>query len=103
MVVVLFRNKLVKDVSADYGSLLAEMNVYAQSQPGYVADKTYIADDGERVSIVWWQDKESLDQWRQNLKHVDAKQKGRQNWYEYYSMDVAEVYHTSSFAREHNT
>lgn len=46
---------------------------------------------------MWWKDKETLDQWRRNQRHLVAKTLGKQTWYAYYKMEIAEVFHTSNF------
>jgi heme-degrading monooxygenase HmoA len=97
LIVVLFRSQLASRAGEDYRSLLEEMGSYVQSQPGFIAQKSFTAEDGERLTVVWWKDKTTLDQWRRNQRHVVAKTLGRQKWYAHYKMEVAEVFHTSTF------
>jgi heme-degrading monooxygenase HmoA len=61
--------------------------------------KSFRAEDGERLTVVWWKDRETLEQWRTDSRHLSAKQTGRERWYEYYNMEVAEVYRESKFER----
>jgi heme-degrading monooxygenase HmoA len=67
--------------------------------PGFIDVKSYTANDGERITIVWWEDAETLKQWREQERHRVAQRQGRQQWYEYYKMEVAEVTRTSTFKR----
>ena len=57
---------------------------------------------GERLTVVWWRDEESLAVWRNDMRHRVAQQTGRARWYEYYKMEVAEVFHESGFERAHS-
>ncbi len=103
MILILFRSRLTSQAGEDYERLLAEMGEYVKEQPGFVAVKSFTGDDGERLTIVWWKDKETLDQWRQNQRHRTAKNLGRERWYEYYRMELAEVFLTSDFDRPEET
>jgi heme-degrading monooxygenase HmoA len=71
----------------------------ASSAPGFAGVKSFRSDDGERLTVVWWKDAESLARWRNDPDHRIAQETGRQRWYEYYDMEVAEVVRDSHFAR----
>lgn len=103
MVIVLFRSRLTAESGDDYATMSAEMDRLARSSPGFVDVKSFKAEDGERLTVVWWQDEETLKGWRENLRHLFAKKTGREKWYEYYKMDVATVTRTSNFARPPQT
>jgi heme-degrading monooxygenase HmoA len=66
---------------------------------GFLEAKAFTAADGERLTVVWWQDRETLRKWQEDLRHVAAKKAGRGRWYEYYKMEVAEVVRQSTFKR----
>jgi heme-degrading monooxygenase HmoA len=36
------------------------------------------ADDGERLTVVWWEDEETLKAWREQVRHRVAQQTGRE-------------------------
>ncbi len=100
MIVVLFRSRLTALAGADYSEMAAEMLETAKTMPGFVDFKTFKADDGERVSIVWWQDEETMAAWRTHARHRVAQKSGREKWYEYYKIEVAEVLRASAFERK---
>ena len=75
------------------------MEEYVKTRPGFIAAKGFTAEDGERLTVVWWQDKETLAAWQRDLRHMAVKKAGRADWYEYYKMEVAEVYRQSNFKR----
>ena len=101
MIVVLFRSKLVPTASTDgYDEMAMEMDVLARTMPGFVDVKSFKAEDGERLTVVWWQDEETLRAWREQARHRVAQRTGRERWYEYYKMDVAEVIRTNNFDRK---
>src|SRR5262245_61303213 len=102
MLVVLFRSKLTDTAANDgYGEMAEEMEALARTMPGFVDVKAFKADDGERLTIVWWRDEETLKAWREQARHRIAQRAGRERWYEYYKMDVAEVIRVRNFDRHH--
>lgn len=99
MIVILFRSKLTPAAGVDYTKTSDALETYVKTMPGFIHVKSFRADDGERLTVVWWKDRETLEQWRTDARHISAKQTGRERWYEYYQMEVAEVFRESKFER----
>ena len=100
MLVILFRSKLTAEASEDYSAMNDELETLVRQNPGFIAVKSFKAEDGERLTVVWWKDKESLRAWRELPRHREAQATGRRKWYEYYKMEVATVERVTEFARE---
>ena len=100
MVVILFRSRLTSEAGADYQALDAELSEMVKSQDGFIDVKSFSAADGERLTVVWWRDEASLAEWRNQMRHREAQNTGRQKWYEYYDMDVATIVRSRSFVRK---
>ena len=98
MIVVLFRSKLVSEPDG-YDAMAVEMEQLARTMPGFVDVKAFKAEDGERLTVVWWENEETLKGWRENVRHRLAQRLGREQWYEYYKIDVAEVVRSNTFDR----
>jgi heme-degrading monooxygenase HmoA len=98
MLVIVFRSRLSDDVEG-YEAMAEEMLETARTMPGYVDFKSYRADDGERVSIAWWENEESLTPWREHVRHRLAQRFGRERWYEFYDVQVAKVIRSRRFER----
>jgi heme-degrading monooxygenase HmoA len=71
----------------------------ARGFPGFVDFRHYVAEDGERLSVVWWQDEVTLRQWRMDEQHLEAQRRGRSEWYEFYRIETAEVLRVNEFSR----
>ena len=99
MLVIVFRSKLTGVAGDDYERMAAEMDAHARTFDGFVDVKSFIAEDGERLTLVWWQDEDTLQAWASDVRHRVAQATGRRQWYEYYKMDVAKVIRTSNFER----
>jgi heme-degrading monooxygenase HmoA len=99
MVIVLFRSMLTEDAGDDYKAMAAEMLARARVMPGFVDFKTYQADDGERVSVIHWESQETMRAWSDDLRHMVAQRLGREKWYRYFRIEVAEVVRSYGFDR----
>ena len=98
MLVVLFRSKLVPEPEG-YADMAQEMEDLAKTMPGFVDVKAYKAEDGERLTVVWWEDEETLRAWRTHARHLVAQRNGREQWYEYYDLYIAEIVRRKRFDR----
>jgi heme-degrading monooxygenase HmoA len=103
MLVILFRSKLTSEAGQDYNDMNHELENLVRDNPGFIDVKSFKAEDGERLTVVWWKDRESLEQWRNLPRHREAQATGRQKWYEYYKMEVATVERVTEFDRHSRT
>jgi len=99
MIVILFRSRLTPQAGEDYLALDAELEHLVKENPGYLSHKGYQAPDGERLTLVWFRDAESLRAWKTHPRHAEAQRRGRERWYQHYQLDVAEVTRSSTFER----
>lgn len=65
--------------------------------PGFRSIKTYVAEDGERVSIVEFASRAQHAAWRDHPEHVAAQQAGRERYFAEYLVQVCEVERSSRF------
>jgi heme-degrading monooxygenase HmoA len=98
--IILFRSRLTEQAGEDYKATDAELEKMVQENPGFIAAKAYTAADGERLTVVWWRDEESLAEWRNLMRHREAQEIGRQKWYQYYEVEVAQVTRSKRFERK---
>ena len=99
MMVIVFRSRLAAEAGADYEDTTDAMLAKARTMPGFVEFKQFNADDGERLSLIYWESPETLRAWAEDLEHRDAQRRGRERWYSTYTIEVAEVVRTSRFER----
>jgi heme-degrading monooxygenase HmoA len=96
-VVTVFRSRLRGDVDPSYASLEAELRERAHTLGGLVDVTSFVADDGERVTVVTFEDRASHRRWATDPVHRDAQRLGREGVYSAYSIQVADCTHTASF------
>ena len=91
MIVTVFRSRLRPDNLDEYYQWAARMGQLAPTMPGYVSHKSFTAEDGERVTLVEFEDMAGQEAWRTKLEHVEAQKKGRKDFYVEYKLQVCEV------------
>lgn len=97
MFVILFKSRLSEQAGEDYYATESRMRERVRAIAGtdLVDIKHYHSDDGERLAVVWWRNPETLEKWRVDPEHQEAKRLGRERWYSFYELYVAEVIRTS--------
>lgn len=96
-VVTVFRNRLRPESADAYAAELSEVVALARSIPGFVETKLFVAEDGERATIVTFADAASHQVWRDHPRHREAKRNGIAHYYSEYSIAVGETSYASAF------
>jgi heme-degrading monooxygenase HmoA len=86
-----FRSRLRPEVPDRYFDLAAELHERARGFPGFVEFKQFVADDGERVTLVTFDSAEHEAAWRDDVQHRAAQREGRDAFYAEYDIAVCEV------------
>ena len=97
MMLTVFRSRLKTENADEYYAMAQRMSAIAKTMPGYISHKVFVAEDGERVTVVEFADEESLKAWTTQVDHVAAKKKGRADFYREYKVQVCKVVRESSF------
>jgi heme-degrading monooxygenase HmoA len=94
-----FRSRLRDEHAGEFHELAARMQELAESMPGFISYKVYAAEDGERCSIIEFESHEQLLAWRHLPEHRKAQQRGRERYYEEYTLSVVDPIRHSHFER----
>ncbi len=97
MILTVFRSRVKSEAQEEYKSWAARMSETARRMPGYISHKGFVADDGERVTIVEFESAEAQRAWSLHPEHVEAKKKGRASFYTEYRVLVCNVERDSRF------
>ena len=60
-------------------------------QPGYIGMESVREKDGFGITVCYWTVEASITNWKNNLEHQDAQEKGRVGWYKNYFLRIAKV------------
>jgi len=87
MHITVFRNRKRAGMDAagyaDDSDRLVEL---ASQLKGFLAYRRYTSEDGEAVSIAEWETEEDARAWGRHPEHVAAQGRGRQDYYESYTI-----------------
>ena len=67
------------------------MVLLARRQPGFLGVESVSGDDGIGITVSYWVDRDAIANWRQQAEHLAAQALGRQEFYDWYRVRVAEV------------
>jgi heme-degrading monooxygenase HmoA len=91
MIVTVFRTRLNPGAVEEYGPMAKRMSELARTVPGYISHKGFVAEDGERVTIVEFESEEALQEWRGHPEHGKAKKRGIESFFSAYKFQICSV------------
>lgn len=97
MIVTVFRSRVKPESQTEYLQWAGRMSELAKTMPGYVSHKGFLADDGEKVTIVEFESEETQRAWAMHPEHLDAKKKGRAAFYSAYKVQTCKLLRESAF------
>jgi len=72
-----------------YGETAARMFELASQLPGFLGVES--AREGIGITVSYWKDLESIQQWKANAEHQQAQQRGKSDWYSAFYTRIAKV------------
>ena len=100
MVLTVFRSRMNPEAQAEYEQWAGRMSALAKEMPGYIFHKTFVAEDGERVTIVEFESQEAQRAWSVKPEHVAAKKKGRETFFSEFRIQVCTVQRDTAFPKK---
>ena len=99
-VLTVFRSRLAPDAyDAGYEERAEQILARAKTMPGFVSFKAFVADDGERVSVIVFASRAEQEAWFRDSEHRAAQREGVASFYSEYSIVVAEVTSSRSWTK----
>ncbi|WP_246563179.1 antibiotic biosynthesis monooxygenase family protein [Streptomyces roseirectus] len=83
-----------------YGETAARMEELVRDIPGFLGMDHAQTPGGLGITVGYFRDAQALEQWRTDAEHRTAQKRGRQEWYESYTLHVAKVERSSGFRRD---
>ena len=97
MILTVFRSRIKEEARAEYAELASKIAALAETMPGFISRKAYVAEDGEKLTLVEFEDEESQRLWSMNVEHLAAKEIGRERFYSEYSVQICTVMRASRY------
>lgn len=100
MVVITFRTRLRDGIDMQaLEKLGARMYELAAQMPGFVSYKDFASGDGESLTLVEFADADSLAAWRDHPEHKIAQQRGRDEFFTEYHIQVCSTIREYAFTQ----
>ena len=80
-----------------YEIIATRMVALAQQQQGFLGLESVRGDDGIAITVSYWTDHEAIQNWGRQAEHVSVQAMGRQEFYHWYRIRIAEVFKERSF------
>jgi heme-degrading monooxygenase HmoA len=91
-VLCIFRSTRTDHSDEEYRAWSEEMDELVTSTPGYVRHYSFRDEQSrEGVTISYFDDDDSIIEWKSAARHQEAQQRGRDTFYSNYSIDIAHV------------
>ena len=72
-----------------YGETADRMVQLAEKEDGFLGIET--ARDSIGISVSYWNSLESIQKWKEQVEHAEAREKGRKDWYSAFKVRIAKV------------
>lgn len=89
MLVVIFRAK-VRALDEKYFATAERMRELALAEFGCIEFHA-VSEGSSEVALSYWPCEESIKAWRAHPEHIEAQRIGKENWYESYSVEIAQI------------
>ncbi|MDP1879233.1 MAG: antibiotic biosynthesis monooxygenase [Actinomycetota bacterium] len=99
-VAVIFTSRRSESHDEEYAAVATRMEELAHEQPGFISI-TGVRDPVSRegITVSYFRDDDSARAWKAQAEHLHAQRRGIEDFYEEYSVTVAEVIRDYRFAR----
>ncbi len=93
MIAVIFEVIPKKERFDEYLDIAAELNPLLQEIEGFISIERFssLSEEGKILSLSYWRDEKSIQEWRNLESHRLAQEKGRKEVFENYRLRVANV------------
>jgi heme-degrading monooxygenase HmoA len=80
-----------------YEIMASRMVALAQQQQGFLGLESVRGDDGIGITVSYWTDREAIRNWGRQAEHASVQAMGRQEFYHWYRIRIAEVFKDQTF------
>lgn len=74
------------------------MENLAKTQDGFLGIES--ARNSVGITVSYWKTLDNIKTWKANSQHLFAQQKGREQWYNWYKVQICKVEHHYEFERK---
>ncbi|MCB9226944.1 MAG: antibiotic biosynthesis monooxygenase [Chitinophagales bacterium] len=90
MIAVIFTSQRTK-YTEGYSDFNEKLEAIANNMSGFIKQESVRQENGFGISISYWENMESAKEFKQIPLHIEAQQKGKTHYYEWYDVKVCAV------------
>lgn len=75
----------------EYRQSAQQLRALVENEEGFLGLRSVDSRGGEEITVTYWSDMESINTWKQHPDHLVAQERGRERWYQHYSVEVVEI------------
>lgn len=75
----------------NYAKTAERLRLLVSQQPGFLGMKSVRDASGMGITVSYWKDLASIEAWRNHAEHAEARARGREQWYECYSVSICKI------------
>jgi heme-degrading monooxygenase HmoA len=72
----------------------------ARQQPGFLHEQSTRGADGFGITVSYWRSLEDIAAWKAQAEHLAAQQRGREDWYLHYTLEVVRIERAYRWSRD---
>ena len=80
-----------------YGKMANKMVELAAQQPGFLGVES--ARESVGITVSYWENLESIKEWKQDTEHLIAQKEGKNKWYAEFKVRVSKVERDYGFTK----
>ena len=93
----IFHNQRSVEADAAYTAMSEEMLRLASQQPGFLGVESVRDAEGRGLTVSYWQSREAIAAWGRHGEHLVAQRQGRDVFYDWFTLRIAEVHEERHF------
>ena len=82
-------SSIIENDDEKYHVMAEKMEELAKTQPGFLGFES--ARDELGISVSYWDSLKAIQNWKSNVDHLEAQNKGKTEWYNSYTVRIAKV------------
>ncbi len=94
---VIFSNTRT-DGDHGYAAMAQYMEELAEKQPGFMGIES--VRDGLGITVSYWESLQAIADWKSNMEHKIAQEKGIADWYSWYRVRICKVERDYEFSKK---
>ena len=83
------------EIDSGYSEMAQKMEALAKLQPGFISVESARNEIG--ITVSYWKSLEAIRNWKLNMDHLLAQEKGKSTWYKNYKVRIAKIEHEYDF------